>query len=186
MRLGAVGRFGMSALKRSSAGWSDYMLRVTAPVIARAGVGGDIAASFLCDPSFLPLSEWSTFAGLFDEVKVVRFSVALTPQDNLATVANYQIPLYIGSFVNTTSVPTSAPEVANASDSALVCANLVKPYVHKMKVPPDLLFASTGSPGGLPSAGCPGAIRIFGAGGAASVSSYLGLIVAHYHLRGRT
>jgi hypothetical protein len=167
----------------SASGWEDYSLRLT--YTAAPTASSNIAAvAWLCDPSNLPLTEWSTFAALFDEVKVTGFEVHLAVNNGAGSSANITY-CGMGAFTRTTSTPASLQAVLVSPNSCLVAPNAVRPAVLKMKVPRDLLFASTASPGGIPSAGCPGSIQLYADTKGASDVVGLALIVARYHLRGR-
>jgi hypothetical protein len=166
-------------------GWANYTVRLPAAVVVASTSGGVIAASFLADPSNIPLYEWSTFAALFDEVKCVGFEVWLSPNSDTANLIN--AGLAVGSFTRSVSVPASYTAVLVAPDSVLASpSNTTKlAYRHKMKYPRDILFAPTASPAPGPYAGCPGSIQIYSTGNQANVSALTVFVVGTYRLRGR-
>jgi len=171
---------------KSSGGWENYSVRLVATGFLSSSAGGVTAFAFLCDPTSLPLSEWSTFASLFDEVKIKTFLVRLATVQSTAMVAQSS-PLHVGSFTRTTATPSSALSVDVAPDSVLMTSTQTSQlaYTHKMKVPRDLLFAATSSPAPGPYAGCPGSIQVFGNGMPSTASTHEYVVVGRYHLRGR-
>lgn len=182
-RVESLGRLGGTFNGRSG-GWANYTVRLVGEVALASTAGGVIAASYLCDPSSLPLSEWSTFAALFDEVRCKGFSVAfapsLTPNQLVAASA-------VGSFTRTTSTPSSYAAVLVAPDSVLMPPSNTTQmaYRHVMKYPRDILFASTATPAPGAYAGCPGSIQIYSNGQQVSVSVITVFIAGTYSLRGR-
>lgn len=177
---------GMRNNGRSGGGWENYSVRLVASGNLTSTAGGVVAQSFLCDPTSLPLSEWSTFASLFDEVKITGFCVALAPYQSTGNSANFG-PLNVGSFTRTTATPASAVAVLVAPDSVLTSSvsQAQLSYKHKMDVPRDILFAATSSPAPGPYAGCPGSIQCYGSGFGVSIATHVYAVIAHYHLRGR-
>jgi len=172
-----VGRLGGRNNGRSG-GWQNYTVRLVA-FSGLSFTAGVAAAAYVCDPSSSSMSEWSTFAALFDEVKCVGFDLsiqAITPV-GVSGVA-------IGSFTRTTSSPPSASAVFVAPDAVMANPNATEKlaYRHVMKYPRDILYAATSSPTPGPYAGCPGSIQVYSTG---TSGSFDVLLVGHYALRGR-
>jgi hypothetical protein len=168
-----------------SGGWENYTVRLVATGTLSSSAGGVIAQSFLLDPTNLPLSEWSTFAGLFDEVRCTAFEVWFAPY--LDSAATLTAPLYVGSFTRTTATPGSAASVAVAPDAVLATTSNQSKlgYRHAMVVPRDILYAATSSPAPGPYAGCPGSIQVYSSGNVVSTPLFQYMVVGRYALRGR-
>jgi hypothetical protein len=185
LRRGALSSLGLRR-GRTSGGWENYSVRlVKTGTISSAAGTGVVAVSFLLDPTSLPLYEWSTFAGLFDEVKCTHFEVWISPVDIVGTSLT-QEALSVGSFTRTTSTPVSQDAVAVAPDSVLISPlnTSALGYCHKMNVPKDILFAATASPAPGPYAGCPGSVQVYGVT-APGITAFNFMVVGRYHLRGR-
>ncbi len=180
---GALRRF--YGTKRSGGATSEYILRIVTAgaVTPTAGVA---ASSFLVDPSNIPLSEWTTWAALFDEVKVASFSVTIAPYSNGTTSSGTNSRLTsiaMGSFYSKTSIPSNIVNVLMSDDAELVSPLMVVPHTHRYRVP-KLGFAPTSSPGGTSFYGCPGSVQLYATGdGTNSMLTYF--VCGHYHLRGR-
>jgi hypothetical protein len=173
-------------LNGRSGGWENYTVRLVATGQSTFAAGtGILSSSFQCDPSASSLSEWSTFAALFDEVKCVGFEVWLAPIDDSSTLTQ-SYGFNVGSFTRTVSAPASAAAVAVAPDSVLLNPQNTSAlaYCHRMKYPKDILYAPTSSPTPGPYAGCPGSIQVYGVG-TPSAGALNYVIVGRYALRGR-
>jgi hypothetical protein len=174
-----------SGLVRSSTrthGWEDYSLRiVTAGAITTNG-SGIVANTFAADPTVLSISEWSTFASVFDEVKLQSFSLYLAPY-NTGSTSSSVTSIAVGSFLNKGSIPSTILSVLVAPDGHLVSPYMVKPDKTTLN-PGQLGFAPTTTPAGTTAYGCPGYIHLY-ATGANSVGIMTYMIEARYHLRGR-
>lgn len=170
---------------RTSKGSSEYNLRIVTAgaVTPTAGVA---ASTFYVDPSNIPISEWSTFAALFDEVKVRAFSVTVAPYSNGTTSSGTNsrlTSLAMGSFFSKTSLPSNIVSVLMADDGELISPLMVKSHTHHMRVP-ALGFAATSAPGGTPFYGCPGSVQLYATGdGTNSMLTYF--VCGVYRLRGR-
>lgn len=183
--LGGSG-FGLVPLKSNERGSQSYRLRIVTAgaVTPTAGVA---ASSFLVDPSNIPLSQWSSFAALFDEVRVRAFTVTITPYSNGSTSSGTNSRVTscaMGSFYSKTSLPSNIISVLDADDATLVSPLMVKPHTHHMRVPKVLGFAPTSSPGGDTYRGCPGSVQLYATGdGTNSMFTYF--VCGIYQLRGR-
>lgn len=164
----------------------SYRLRIVTAgaVTPTAGVA---SSSFLVDPSVIPLSEWTTWATLFDEVRVRGFSVTVAPYSNGTTSSGTNsrlTSLAMGSFYSKTSTPSNIVQVLMADDATLVSPLMVKPHRHRMRVPRLLGFAPTSSPAGTTFYGCPGSVQLYATGdGTNSMLTYF--VCGIYELRGR-
>ncbi len=182
---GVSGGSTLQALPRSARSMTQtYHLRIVTAgaVTPTAGVA---SSSFLCDPSNIPLSQWSTFAALFDEVRLNSFSVTIAPyQDYRSSFTGPLISsIAMGSFYSKTTTPGNIVNVLMAGDGELVSPLMVKPHKHTMKVP-KLGFAPTSAPGGDTFRGCPGSVQLYATGvGSQSMLTYF--VCGVYELRGR-
>jgi hypothetical protein len=183
--IAAFGSNGALQLKSSGGQAQSYILRI-ATAGAVTPTAGVAASTFVCDPSVIPLSEWTTFANLFDEVKLHSFKLMLTPYSNGSTSSGTNSRLtscITGSFYSSTSLPANIVSVTLAGDSKPMSPLAVRPHVHRMKVP-RLGFASVASPGGTTFYGCPGSIKLYATGdGTNSMMTYY--VIGEYLLRGR-
>jgi len=174
-----------SGLKRSSVrthGWEDYSLRiVTAGAITTNG-SGIVQQVFAADPTVLSISEWSTFASVFDEVKLEKFSLHLAPRAEGSTSSSLT-SIAVGSFLNKGSTPSTILSVLVSPDGHLVSPYMVKPDTTTLN-PGFLGFAPTTTPAGTTAYGCPGYIHLY-CTGQASTSILTYFIEARYPLRGR-
>lgn len=175
----------LRAVRSNSRTQQSYRLRiVTAGAVTPTA--GAATSSFLVDPSVIPLSEWTTFASLFDEVRVRAFSVTIAPYSNGSTSAGTSSRLTsiaMGSFFSKTSIPSNIVSVLMADDGELVSPLMVKPHRHRMRIP-TLGFAPTSSPAGSTFYGCPGSVQLYATGdGTNSMLTYF--VCGIYELRGR-
>ncbi len=172
-------------MKSSDRGSQSYRLRIVTAgaVTPTAGVA---ASSFLADPSNIPLSQWSNFAALFDEVRVRSFFVQITPYSNGTTSSgtNSRITsIAMGSFLSKTSIPSNIISVLASDESDTVSPLMVKPHRCHLRVP-VLGFAPTSAPGGDTYRGCPGSVQLYATGdGTNSILTYF--VCGIYQLRGR-
>jgi hypothetical protein len=178
---GALTKFGSKSKGASGHGWEDYSLRIILAGAVTTSGGGIVANVYSADPSNLSLSEWSSFASLFDEVKLQSFEMSVCPYSGQSAPAITSIA--IGSFLNKGSVPGSILNVLVAPDGKLLAPNMVVPSGVHMKAP-SLGFAPTTAPAGTTAYGCPGYIHLY-ATGVASTAIMTYVVVGRYHLRGR-
>jgi hypothetical protein len=185
LQLAAASGGSLKVQRNNMKGMQVYHLRIVTAgaVTPTAGVA---ASSFLVDPSNIPLSQWSTFASLFDEVRVRAFSVTIAPYSNGTTssgTGSRLTSIAMGSFFSKTSLPSNIISVLNADDGELVSPLMVKPHSHHMRVP-LLGYAPTSSPGGTTFYGCPGSVQLYATGdGTNSMLTYF--VQGVYELRGR-
>ncbi len=181
----AFGSGGALSLASSNGQAQTYRLRIVTAgaVTPTAGVA---SSAFVCDPSVIPIAEWSNFAALFDEVKLSAFRLELTPYSNGSTSSGTNSRLtscVTGSFYSSTSLPANVVAVRMAGDSKAMSPLTTKPHIHRMKVP-QLGYASTSAPGGTTFYGCPGCIKLYATGdGTNSMMTYY--VIGEYLLRGR-
>jgi hypothetical protein len=168
-------------------GWQNYTVRLASTGVLSSSVTGVVAQSFECDPSASSLPEWSTFAGLFDEVKCVGFEVRLCPYFDINSVGSVITRLYVGSFTRTVATPSSSTLVAVAPDSEQLNPLMTSTLGHRhvMKYPTDILYAATSTPTAGPYAGCPGSIQVYSDANSNSIALWAYMVVGHYALRGR-
>lgn len=177
------GQLSLRSNQASGHGWEDYSLRITtAGAVSTTGAGVN-ASAFVCDPSVFPLTDWTAFAALFDEVKLTGFEVIVAPYGSNHTSASIT-SIALGSFLSRTSVPANIVDVLTAPDGCLVSPLMSVPHRQVMRVP-ELLFAPTSSPGGSTSMGCPGSISLYLTATAVSTGVLTYAVVGRYHLRGR-
>lgn len=166
---------------RSGHGWEDYSLRiVTAGAVSTNG-SGIVQQAYSADPTVLSISEWSSFASLFDEVKLQSFEMSVCSYSGQSAPAITSIAM--GSFLNKGSVPSTILSVLVAPDGHLISPHMTTPQGCRL-VAPVLGFAPTTTPAGTTAYGCPGYIHLY-ATGVASTAILTYVIVARYHLRGR-
>ncbi len=174
----------LSPGKTASKGMQSYYLRIVTAgaVTPTAGVA---ASSFFVDPSNIPISEWSTIAGLFEEVRVKSFSVTVAPYlaPGLSMTGPMISSLAMSSCYSKTSIPSNIVSVLTQDDGELISPLMVKAHTHRMRVP-QLGFAPTSAPSGTTFYGCPGSIQLYATGtGTQSLLTYF--VCGVYELRGR-
>jgi hypothetical protein len=140
-----------------------------------------IAAVFTANPTGFP--DWSAFAALFDEVKLVSFQVQFVKY--LDTSKTTAAPIMAAYFPSSTSVPAT---YSNIQDGAPLMyypyESTEKAHILKMPVLKSIGWAPSASPVPGPYAGCPGTIKIIS--GPTVTGMLLGYHVkAFYRLRGR-
>jgi hypothetical protein len=167
--------------RASGHGWEDYSLRIVTAGAVTTSAGGVVANAYSADPSNLSLVEWSSFAALFDEVKLQSFELSVCSYSGQSAPAITSIAM--GSFLNKGSVPSTILSVLLAPDGKLISPNMVAPTGCHLKAPP-LGYAPTTSPAGTTAYGCPGYIHLY-ATGVASTAILTYVVVGRYHLRGR-
>jgi hypothetical protein len=170
----------LSRNRNSGRGWEDYSLRIAHVGTVSVISGTSVTNVYVSDPSQIPLSQWSTWATLFDEVKLEKMTVQIAPLGNASPAVGV---IAIGNFPASISTPTTVQQVVVGSKGTILSPLMVKPHVQTMTIS-DLVYAATSAPSTIPGAGCPGSIKLYAsAGGTGAILTYS--IVAHYHVRGR-
>ncbi len=173
-------------ISRQAGGMSQSYLARIVTAGAVTPTAGVAASLFTCDPSSIPLSQWSTLASLFDEVRLHSFSVTIAPYQatpGLSITGPLISSIAMGSFYSKSTLPSNIVQVLTAGDAELVSPLMVKAHKHTMKVP-RLGFAPTSSPAGDTWRGCPGNIQLYATGtGSQSMLTYF--VCGVYELRGR-
>jgi hypothetical protein len=183
-RASAASQFGCPQVKNSRDGWVyvTVTLQSFAEVVSTAG--GVIALAAAASPSITSFSAWSTFSGLFDEVKCVGLRVQVVPESGAGTGA----VIAMGSLLAGITTPGSISDVMDAPDAKLVstACTTANGYIHVMKYPKTgISWATTSSPSPGPYAGCPGSIRIYGQNFNPTVKAIAMDVRATFTLRGR-
>jgi hypothetical protein len=160
-------------------GWMDYHLRIVTVGTVSILSGTSVTNVYVSDPSAIPLSQWTTWASLFDEVKLDSLSAVIAPLGDPSKV----LAVGIGSFPSTISNPSTLVEVVTGQNGKLLSPLMTKPHVQHMTIS-DLVYASTAIPSATAGAGCPGSIKLYVTGTTTgAVMTYQ--VVGVYHLRGR-
>jgi hypothetical protein len=169
----------------SGHGWEDYSLRIVIAGAITTDGSGIVAQAFSADPSVLSFSEWSSFAALFDEVKLESYHMRVSPYQGVTNgTAPCLTSIAMGSFLNKGSTPSSILSVLVARDGKLISPLMTTPQGIKLTAP-KLGFAPTTTPAGTSAYGCPGYIHLYCTSGQLSKPILTYYIVARYHLRGR-
>lgn len=176
--------FDNMSLKRNSyhtsgKGWMDYHLTIVTVGTVSILSGTSITNVYVSDPSAIPLSQWTTWGALFDEVKLDSLSVALAPYGDTSKV----LALAVGNFPSSISTPSTITSVVVGAHGKLLSPLMTRPHVQHMSIS-DLVFASTAAPSATAGAGCPGSIKLY-LTGTTTGGMLTFMVTGRYHLRGR-
>jgi len=172
-------------------GLNSMMLKTawTLPAIT-TGTTGTIA--YTSSPSIANSPEYSVLQSLFTEVKLVRFTVVLTPiAVGLASIVHGSVIMGTNMRMNQAIAvnPAAANAVENTTKVQYISTTRLNPIFYRAPVPRDLMFSDlvADAPNPVtPFAGSPGTVLIFGTAMTVSTAFFAISQRAVYILRGRT
>jgi len=181
--------------------WSNLRTtRVVMRGIANAGSsGGGVIASYIpFDPSAtLPatfgggamFNEWSSFAALFGEVRLIKFEVQMCRVYADETKGDIWGPLFYASSPFNTTVPANATGVADNGDaqmwSILADQTGMNRYISVRRKQLAWALTGTPAPGGGVQAGCDGSFIFYQNSLPPSSQIFNCLITGEYEFRSR-
>lgn len=158
----------------------------------KSGTAGSISIADI-SPTIQNMSEYSTIASLFSEIKLLACTIVFT---NTCTSASVNGRVIIGTQLQANYNSHATPPLVSTQVENLAAVKYLSigysifdaPFRYKMVVPQGLEYASISADAPAtvtPWAGSPGCVYVFGDGLSASFQYFRVDVIATYAFRGR-
>jgi hypothetical protein len=180
----------ISSMSDGVSPWSTYNITLKGFSTLTVSGAGVLAISIPADPSSsgYNFSEYSDLVAIFNEVRIMAFSVQLAPIIDNATALIAGTPVIVGFNTVSSAAPSTEGQVTNLIDSVYwTCGadRSTRGSVFHVKYDSRLDFSTTTSVTTTPYAGCPGSYQLYGSGYPNSTVIGKALVLGMYQFRGR-